>query len=58
MLCRAGVFLGVRLDAAQNENGRDDRLVSPAESSVAVLALTTNDELIVARRAYKLLACK
>ena len=54
--CCAGLeFLGVRLDAAQNENGRGDRLVSPAESSVAVLALATNEELIVARRAYALL---
>jgi acetate kinase len=54
--CCAGLeFLGARLDAEQNENGRGDRLVSPAESTVAVLALATNEELIVARRAYKLL---
>jgi acetate kinase len=55
--CCAGLeFLGVRLEAAKNENGRGDRLVSSAESSVAVLALATNEEVIVARRAYKLLA--
>jgi len=58
--CEGLEFLGVRLDAAQNENGRGDRLVSPAESSVAgpsvaVLALATNEELIVARRAFRLL---
>jgi acetate kinase len=53
--CEGLAFLGVRLDAAQNENGRGDRLVSPAESMVAVLALATNEELIVARRAYNLL---
>jgi acetate kinase len=55
--CCAGLeFLGVALDAAQNENGRGDRLVSPAESRVAVLALATNEELVVARRAYRLLS--
>jgi acetate kinase len=53
--CEGLEFLGVRLDPGQNENGRGDRLVSPAESSVAVLALATNEELIVARRAYALL---
>jgi len=54
--CCAGLeFLGVRLDPEQNENGRGDRSVSPAESAVAVLALATNEELIVARRAYALL---
>ena len=53
--CEGLAFLGVRLDAVQNENGRGDRLVSPAESRVAVLALATNEELIVARRAYAML---
>jgi acetate kinase len=54
--CCAGLeFLGVRLDPALNENGRGDRLVSPAGSAVAVLALATNEELVVARRAYQLL---
>jgi acetate kinase len=53
--CCAGLeFLGVRLDP--NENGRGDRLVSPAESTVAVLALATNEEIIVARRACKFLS--
>jgi len=54
--CEGLEFLGVRLDPEQNENGRGDRLVSAAESSVAVLALATNEELIVARRAYALLS--
>jgi acetate kinase len=53
--CEGLSFLGVRLNAEQNENGRGDRLVSPAESAVAVLALATNEELIVARRAFALL---
>ena len=55
--CCSGLeFLGVRLDPGQNENGRGDRLVSPAESPVAVFALPTNEELVVARRAYRLLS--
>ena len=45
-------FLGIRLDAARNESGSGDRLVSADDSAVAVLALATNEELIVARRAY------
>jgi acetate kinase len=53
--CEGLSFLGVHLDAAQNENSRGDRLVSPAESPVAVLALATNEELIVARRAFAVL---
>jgi acetate kinase len=53
--CEGLEFLGVRLDVGQNENGCGDRLVSSTESSVAVLALATNEELIVARRAYTLL---
>jgi acetate kinase len=55
MCCEGLEFLGVRLDAELNENGRGDRLVSPAASSVAVLALATNEELIVARRAFAVL---
>ena len=53
--CQGLEFLGVRLDPERNEKGCDDRLVSPAESSVAVLALATNEELVVARRAYAVL---
>jgi acetate kinase len=53
--CEGLSFLGVQLDAAQNETGQGDRLVSPVESPVAVLALATNEELIVARRAFAVL---
>jgi acetate kinase len=54
--CCAGLeFLAVRLDAQRNENGRGDRLVSPDGSAVDVLALATNEELIVARRAFAVL---
>ncbi len=48
-------FLGVGLDAEANERSSGDRVVSPADSPVAVAALATNEELIVARRAWALL---
>jgi acetate kinase len=51
--CCAGLeFLGIKLDAVRNEAGTGDRLVSAEDSAVAVLALATNEELIVARRAW------
>jgi acetate kinase len=56
-LCCAGLdFLGLRLDPALNDTGAGDRLLSPPDSPVAVLALATNEELIVARRAFAILA--
>lgn len=52
--CLAGLeFLGVRLDTAKNESGAGDRVISADDSQVAVIALATNEELIVARRAYR-----
>ena len=54
--CHGLEFLGVRLDRERNEGGSGDRIVSAPDSPVAVLALATNEELIVARRAYKCLA--
>ncbi len=55
--CCAGLeFLGIRLDPRRNELGKGDRLVSPDSAPVAVLALATNEEVIVARRAYGVLA--
>jgi acetate kinase len=55
-LCCAGLeFLGLRLDPALNDSGAGDRLLSTADSSVAVLALATNEELIVARRAFAII---
>ena len=54
--CCAGLeFLGIRLDPGRNEDGAGDRLVSAADSRVQVLALATNEEVVVARRAYRLL---
>jgi acetate kinase len=53
--CRGLEFLGIRLDAKANCEGTGDRLVSAADSKVAVLAVSTNEEVIVARRAYGVL---
>jgi len=50
--CEGLEFLGVRLDPLRNEQASGDRVVSPGGASVAVIALATNEELIVARRAY------
>jgi len=49
-------FLGIELDAERNERGRGDRVVSADGSRVTVLALATNEEVIVARRAWRCLA--
>ncbi len=54
--CEGLAFLGIRLDAARNETGAGDREVSSPDSPVKVFALATNEELIVARRAYRVLA--
>jgi len=54
--CEGLEFLGIRLEPARNETLTGDRLVSANGSAVAVLALATNEELIVARRAYRCLA--
>ena len=50
--CAGLEFLGVKLDAARNQAGAGDRIVSADDSSVGVVALATNEELVVARRAY------
>ena len=47
-------FLGIQLDPDRNEHGTGDRIVSAANARVAVLAVATNEELIVARRAFRL----
>ncbi len=49
--CARLEFLGVTLDADANEKGSGDRVVSAGR--VDVIALATNEELVVARRAYR-----
>jgi len=54
--CCSGLeFLGIALDAEANEKQSGDRLVSARDSRVSVIALATNEELVVARRAYRCL---
>ncbi len=56
-LCCAGLgFLGVCLDPDRNERGSGDRILSPDGAPVAVLAIATNEELVVARRAFRVLS--
>ncbi len=52
--CAGLEFLGIELDGKKNA-GEGDRVVSADGSRVTVLALGTNEELIVARRAYRCL---
>ncbi len=53
--CRGLQFLGVRLDPARNREPSGDRVISPPDAPVAVLALATNEELMVARETYAVL---
>jgi acetate kinase len=53
-VCAGLEFLGVKLDAGRNA-GSGDRLISADDSSVSVVVLGTNEELVVARRAYRCL---
>jgi acetate kinase len=54
--CCSGLeFFGIRLDRDMNDSGLGDRVVSSPESAVRVVVLTTNEEVVVARRAYRCL---
>jgi acetate kinase len=55
-VCAGLEFLGVSLDAVANESGAGDRVVSPESAAVGAVVLTANEELIVARRAFRLLS--
>lgn len=54
--CKGLHFLGVHLDAKRNISGVGDRIVSSETSPASVVTLATNEEWIVARRAYAKLA--
>jgi acetate kinase len=51
-------FLGIELDPILNTTGSGDRLVSAPEVTVKLIVLSTNEELVVARRAYKALTVR
>jgi acetate kinase len=54
--CEGLEFMGVHLDRACNESGAGERVISAAEARVMVVALPTNEEIVVARRAYRVLS--
>jgi acetate kinase len=55
--CTTGLdFLGISLEASANASGPADRVVSSPSSRVGVVTLRTNEELVVARRAYAILS--
>jgi acetate kinase len=56
LCCSELAFLGVELDAERNEHGAGDRIISPDGAKVQVLVLATNEEVVVARRALRVLA--
>ena len=55
LCCSRLEFLGLCLDPERNKNGSGDRIVSAPGAPVTVLAVATNEELIVARRAFGVL---
>ena len=54
--CEGLQFMGVHLDPARNDSGAGERVISAASSQAAVITLPTNEEIVVARRAYRLLS--
>lgn len=56
-VCRGLEFLGLRLDEHKNRApGSGDRILSTPDSNVTVLAVFTNEEIVVAREAVRVLA--
>ena len=51
--CEGLGFLGIEIDPESNQTGAGDRLIS--RGATAVYTLATNEELVVARRAYRCL---
>lgn len=56
-VCRDMEFLGILLDAESNRQpAKGDRLISRPHSSVAVLVIHTNEEVIVARETVRVIS--
>lgn len=55
-VCDGLEFIGVKIDAARNNQGGQTATVSSDESTIKVLAMQTNEELIVARQTRDILA--
>ena len=55
-VCRDMAFLGIKLDEEKNrQRATGDRVISAADSKVAVLVVYTNEEIIVARETARVL---
>lgn len=52
MVCLGLGFLGVEVSEERNVESGSDRVISSPESPVRVMVINTNEELVVARRAY------
>ena len=53
-VAEAFAFLGIRLDAARNRDGDDDREISAADSTVRVLVIHTEEEWEIARECRRI----
>ena len=56
LACAGLEFLGIEIDQRRNLEGQGDRIISPDHAPVSALVLETNEEVVVARRAMKVLA--
>jgi acetate kinase len=52
-VCRHLTYLGVKLDEAANREGTGERLISTADSRIAVAVVPTHEELMIARETVK-----
>jgi len=56
LACTGLEFLGIEIDERRNVEGKGDRVISPDHARARALVLETNEEVVVARRAMKVLA--
>jgi acetate kinase len=52
-VCSKLSFLGVKIDPEANEHGTGERIISTADSRVAVTVVPTNEELMIARETVR-----
>jgi acetate kinase len=55
-ICDGLGFLGIKLDPTKNLSGSGERSIAADDAQVKAWTIVTNEELIIARRAYKVLA--
>ena len=54
LVCEKLAPIGVKLDAAKNENCPGEGVISAEDSAVRVQVIPTNEELGIARRTYEI----